>query len=642
MSKSKNVKTNKQKTSQFFLNKNVFISLSLITLLTLVVYSPGFQASFLNWDDDVSVTENYLIRNLTPGSIKNIFFTTSQGGYNPMIFLTFAIEYHFYHLNPARFHITNIILHLINSLLVFWLIFLICKNNIISFLTALFFCIHPLHVEAVAWITARKDVLYTLFYLSSIVAYIYYLRKNKKNLFYALSIILFILSVLSKPVAVTLPAILILIDYYQKGKFEVKFIYDKIPFFIISIVFSVVTITKGTFETKYTAFDNVLIFFHSILFYLYKLILPVNLAPVYPGPSKTNGMMPLIYFLAPIIILGLTFYVIKHKRNYLNLMFACLFFIITILPVSNIILIVNSSLVFDRFTYVPYIGLFFFISTMVYYLYNKTYVDNKKKQSLIISISVFLIIILSYLSFQRANVWKDSITLWSDMIEKYPDNPDGFCYRAEAYNNIQNFNNALSDYNTAIKIDSTKDNFFNDRGNLFRNEKEFDKAILDYEKAIQINPKSWVVYNNLGIVYTYKKKYDEALNCYDKSVDQKSDYSHPYINKGNLYSEKQNYDSSMIAYNKAVEIDPYYPNTFFLRAKIYNKKQDYQQAIIDFNKAISLDPDFETAYQQLTITYFLAKDYNKAWDNIYTMRSKKYPLDKQFIETLQKESGRNY
>src|SRR3989339_423851 len=218
--------------------RNIIFSVCLILIVTFISYHSSIKNDFVNWDDNLYITGTNKIRELSLKSIVN-FFTS------------FDIEYKFFKLNPHAYHLTNLILHLINCLLVFWLIVLLSKKASVSFIVALLFGIHPLHVESVAWISERKDVLYALFYLGSIISYIYYLKgetlhfiqgdSKKQNdggkKYYYYSIFLFLLSLLSKSMAVTLPFVLILTDYLNNKKINKNTLKEKIPFFILSIVF---------------------------------------------------------------------------------------------------------------------------------------------------------------------------------------------------------------------------------------------------------------------------------------------------------------------------------------------------------------------------------------------------------------------
>lgn len=626
--------------------KSILISLFLIAAVTLIVYSPVFHAGFLNWDDNTYVLDNSTIRNLTPESVGYMFSSTTLNSYNPLVILSFAIEYKFSALNPVTYHVVNLIIHTINSLLVFWLIFLVCRNKLVSLFTALLFSIHPMHVEAVAWIAARKEVLYSLFYLSSVISYLYYRNKRRKPVFLVLSMLLFILAVLSKPVAVTLPAILILIDWYLDGKLVWSTLKDKAGYAFLALAFGVITYMTfskgGAVGSQFNAFDDVLIFFYSLLFYLYKLFLPVMLSPVYSYPVKDGGWLPLVYILSPAIAVCIVILIYKARRYSGALLFGTVFFLITILPVSNIIPVKNTSLVFDRFTYIPYIGLFYAFCSYLYELYSKRSSTIENSRTWIAGAMITLILVLSYLSHGYADVWSNAISLRTDMIEKYPDNAFAYYWRGDIYYKSRDYVKALIDFDEAIKRDTTKPDFFNGRGNVYRDRNEYDAAIADYTRCLKTDPGFSIAYNNLGILYTHKGNYKEAVVNYNKSIELSPSFTDAYTNKGNMYYEENNYDSALLSFNKAIEVNPLFANAYYSRGVVYIKKGEYGKAIDDISRSLHIDPDFESAYQQLTYTYYLSKDYNKSWEYLYKMKERKYSIDGKFVEKLQRESGRKF
>jgi len=648
MSRQKSSKKRSPKASQnkIWPNKPILFSLLLISVITLSVYSPVFHGGFLNWDDDRYVMDNPAIRNLSPESIGHIFSSTTLNSYNPLVILSFAVEYKFSGLNPATFHVVNLIIHLINSLFVFWLIFLVSKNNLVSLFTALLFSVHPLHVEAVAWIAARKEVLYSFFYLASIISYLYYRKNECKPVYLIISLLLFLLSVLSKPVAVTLPAILILLDWYLDGKFELKNLKNKIGYIALAVAFGIVTYFTfnkgGAVGSKFDAMDSILIFFHSLLFYIYKLFVPVMLSPVYAFPVKEGGWLPWIYIISPLIVAAIAILILKTKRYRRILLFGTVFFLMTILPVSNIIPVKNTSLVFDRFTYIPYIGLFFIFCVILSEIYTKGKVKIQDLRTWIAVSVISVVLVLSYLSYEYAMAWSNAISLRTDMIEKYPDNAFAYFWRGDIYYKSRDYARALDDFNTAIRLDSTDADFFNGRGNVYRDQNIYDLAIADYDRCFRLNPQFSIAYNNLGILYTNKGNYAEALANYNKSIEIAPDFTDAYTNRGNMYFEENNYDSALVSFNKALEVNPIFANALYSRGVVYKRKGEYGKAIDDLLQSLQIDPDFESAYQQITYVYYLNKDYNKSWDYLYKMKDKKFTLDNKFIEKLQKESGRKF
>ncbi len=611
------------------------------------MYFPAFGNNFLNWDDNYVVTGNTAVRSISFDNIKHIFSSTSLNSYNPLVILSFAIEYHFTRLNPKVFHSVNIILHILNTLLVFFLFYKLSKNYLIAVITALLFSIHPMHTEAVAWITSRKEVLYSFFYLGSLITYLFY-RESKSeagNLkYYVTSVLLFILSILSKPVAVTLTPVLILIDYLLDGKFSLKQIKNKIPFIIISIVFSVITyftFSKATaVGSAYNAFNSVLVFFYSNMFYLQKLILPFGLSPVYPISSDST--LPLLYYLSPVLIIALSLILYKYFRNNKYVIFGFLFFIVTILPVTQLIPVKNTSVVFDRFTYIPYLGFFFVIGFYFNEIYNRKVLKTENARPVSILIGLAVIIMFSYLSNVRAGVWNNDETLWTDAIEKYPESPIGYNNRGDYYYRMKDYNKSIADYNTAIKIDSNNTDFYNNRGMSYRDRGEYSQALRDFSKAIEKNDRNSSAYNNLGILFTYKNEVPNADLNFKKALEINPDYADVYGNTGNLLFTQQKFDSAIISYDKALSINPDFTNGYYGRGLSFLRLARYDDALKDFRKAESLEPSFADAYSQEAYTYYLLKDYNRSWETIHKIRELGFQVDSKFLNMLVTESGRKF
>ena len=301
----------------------ITVLLILIILITFISFYPSLSNGFTNWDDTEYVTENPVIFNLNIENIKNIFDFTNEESYRtnilvkslyvPLTMLSFAVDHHFFKFNPFGYHLTNLILHLFNTIFVFWFIYLLRKNIFMAFFVSLLFGIHPMHVESVAWITERKDVLYSFFFLLSLISYVYYVRKNHIILL-IITFILFTLSLLSKPMAITLPVLLILIDFYEKRKFEKKTIFEKIPFFILSFIevlisFKISSIYKTVKDSdvQRSFFYGVGLAGYGFLFYIKKMFAPVNLSPIYPHTAqiKTFSNLPLFFKLSPAISAGI-------------------------------------------------------------------------------------------------------------------------------------------------------------------------------------------------------------------------------------------------------------------------------------------------------------------------------------------------
>jgi hypothetical protein len=294
----------------------------IVASVTFVVYLPALNNEFVNWDDPTYVYENYQIRSIDFGFLKWIFTAVVSGNWHPLTMFTHALDYSFWGLDPRGHHLTSIIFHTFNTLLVFILVvqLLGCgragktgipngftgpdkKALIAGIVTALVFGIHPVHVESVAWISERKDVLSVFFFLLSVLAYLKYTssRNSKRSISYGACLLLFTMALMSKPMAVTLPVVLLILDYYPLGRMSLEgglkgakwSLLEKVPFFVLSLLSSLITIwaqhTGGALTTleAYPLKVRILVALRAYAFYIYKMVLPIDLAPFYPYPRSS-------------------------------------------------------------------------------------------------------------------------------------------------------------------------------------------------------------------------------------------------------------------------------------------------------------------------------------------------------------------
>jgi len=478
-----------------------------ILLLTAIVYSNSIGNGFVLWDDDVYIYYNPLIRDLSLQGIKKIFISNYTDNYTPLTYFTNAIEYKFFGLNPKAYHFFNLVFHLLNVWLVFQLISFLIKtqsasnnyslithrSSLVPAFVALFFAIHPMHVESVAWATERKDVLYSFFFLLSLI---YYIKEGNKN--YLLSILFFLLSCLSKLMAVTLPLVLILIDYY-KNKFQIsnfKSLIKYIPFITISIILGITAMYTSNRDSgvgidaipDFSFLDRIFLASYAVLFYIFKLFVPINLSAIYPFPIKENGIFPIEYYVAPIIILLIFWGIFKLKNYRKEVAFGMLFFLITISIVLQFIPN-GKGVVAERYTYIPYIGFFFcFAHTL-------SKIEGKIKSYLTI-ILIGYAIIFSILTYQRNKVWKDTLTLFSDVIEKNPTIALAYNQRGFARQLEQDYAGAMQDYSQAISINPNYTEAYINRGTVKHLQQDYHGAIVDYTEVIRIKPTDVDAYFN--------------------------------------------------------------------------------------------------------------------------------------------------
>lgn len=474
-------------------------------------------------------------------------------------------------------HITSLILiiHILNSLLVLLIFKKLSKNNLTALIISALFAVHPLHVESVAWISERKDMLYSLFYLSAILSYLYFRSGlNKKYEVYVY--ILFILSCLSKAPAVTLPLILVAIDFYYEKKFTIKQFKDKIPLFLLSIIFGIINISaqyKASFSgielevPQTNIFEKLLIACYNYWFYIYKAIIPYKLSAFYPYPQTEPGGLPVIFYLSPLIVAVLIFAVWLSKKYDNKIYFGFIFYTFTIFPVLQFVP-VGRSISADRFAYIPIIGLLFIISLLISYIHINI-LKSKYYQRAFITIIFFVIIFFSYLSNSQSHIWQNSMSLYTDMLDK---NPGNFI----AYNN---------------------------RGTIFLKAGDYQKAESDFMNALNYNSKYATAYNNMGLLMHNKSDYDNAIKYFSKAIELNNSYAEAYFNMGLSYFRKNETDKAIELYKKSLEIDNNFAIAYNNLGNAYVTKEQPNDAILNFQKAVEIDPNYSVAHYNLAVSY---------------------------------------
>jgi len=550
-----------------------WILVGLILLVTAIAYSNSVTNGFVNWDDDLYVYTNQDIRHLDGAAIYE-FFTRSFGKmYAPVTMISYALDYRIGELDATTYHRTNLILHLLNVSLVFYLLYLLTGQTAIAVISALLFGIHPLHVESVAWISERKDLLYSFFYLCGLTAYICFLNKNRERKYYFFTILFFLLSLLSKSAAVTFPLILLLIDYYKGKKLTFKDNLDKIPFFLMAIGFGILSLlsqkvigTNVDYVQGYTILDRAFLGAYSFAFYLVKSIFPSGLSALHPMPMKPGGVLPVAYYLSVVVFIGffwLLVKVIRLKTNEIlkkDVLFCLLFFLFTIVLI--LFIPVGEAVVAERYTYLPYIGIFMILGRFYLHFKQKRIPSFPELKHWCAAAVILVMVLFAGITYGRNRVWKDTVSLFSDVIAKHPD-------AGLAYNN---------------------------RGNIRIEQKDFKGAMEDLNKAIDL--KFWNAYNNRGILRNRIGDYKNAIEDFNRAeLYVKLDKAKVYYNRGIAKLNLGNFKGAEEDFGSAIQIDPRYSSAYSNRGLVrYENLSDFKGAIRDLDRAISLDPTDPYAY----------------------------------------------
>lgn len=483
--------------------RNTLILVGII-MFTFLLFAKSIYYNFIGFDDPEYIVNNGLIRNLSINGLKDIFTTPVIGMYNPLTFVVYAIEYKLFGLSPSGYHFFNLLFHLIAVVLVFKFIYKLTGRYETASVVAILFAVHPMHVSVVTWLSQLKTSLCVVFYFSALISYLKYLQngyKNKQLLFVNL---FFVLALLSKPSAVTIPLMLFLIDYYFSRKINKQMIFEKTPLLIFSLGMGFLTLYTHAEDSifsinkEYSLINNLLIANYSVVFYLEKIIFPFNLSAIYPYPESTI-YLPLKYYLALPVIPLLFYLIIKTGAFRKELIFGLLFFIISISVVIRIVPAGFFSAA-NRYSYLSYTGLFFIIGQFITYTLDYKFSFSATVRKYVISGFFTLLAVFSLLTAIRISVWEDSISLFSDVISKYPKVPVAYSNRGYAKALLGDYHAAWVDLNTAIELDSMSIQAYLNRAITETALGKYDESKADLQKVIEMDPKCGAAYYDRGIL----------------------------------------------------------------------------------------------------------------------------------------------
>jgi tetratricopeptide (TPR) repeat protein len=598
------------------------ILLFAVLTITVVLYVPMFKNLLTNWDE-IYILHNPYLKNFSFENFTNIFTVFYSGNYHPLTLLSLTLDYKLGGIHPWAYQSTNLLFHLCNT----WLVYIFIKSLlkkfasslnylVIALITALLFGIHTLQVESVVWISERKNVLYTFFFLLSLIAYIKYLD-HKTYKFYVYSVVLFMFSLLSKGMAVPLSLCIILIDYFAgRNLLSRKVILEKIPYLILALVFgyiailaqhSIDAIQEGSY---FNLLDRIAIASYGFIQYLLKLCFPFHLSAFYPYPTKTGTFLPFKFYAYIVLLLSFLIILWQYFRHHKMFLFGILFFMINISIVIQL-LPVGDAIMSDRYVYVASIGFFFIIG------YYGSVLWQKRMGYRIIALSVLTAygLLLSAQTYHRVSVWKDSEFLWSDAITNYPENND------RAFQNLGNISyekgnypQALQYYNQVLQMHlpnkSAYSKAYIGTGLVKQALNDMQGALNDYNNSISYHP-SYEGYYNRAVLKIALGALNDALTDLDKALEMDSLRTEAYNNRGAVFCQLGYYAEAMQNYIKVLQIEPQNNKAYLGRGLLKQAMNDMQGAMSDFNIALSMDPSYD-GYLDRAVLKIALKDFEGA------------------------------
>ncbi len=450
--------------------KNILILVAFV----FAIFYPCLKADFINLDDNGHILNNTVLHDLSLNSIKQIFTQTLNGTYVPLTALSFAIEKHFFGFDPFVFHLNNLLLYAGVVVLVLLLAKRMGLSLKAGFLAALIFAIHPMKVESVAWVTERKDVLYALFYLLALHQYWSYLKTLSKKHYFAVFFLGF-LSILAKPMALSLPLILLVFDWFYGRRMSQRVLIEKIPilFYVIVIAWISYALNVRNLPGDITS-QGVLIWIWSLVFYLWKFIFPFSVYPYYALPHPIS-LFYWPYFLSVVFFLVLVFLLVRFRHHKLFI-FAFLYYFCSIF----FLLRFNGSffsVVSDRFMFLPCLGICFFAGS---------WADRRVKTRGGIIIFYIFLVLMGIKTNLQCRVWHDSISFWNEVIREYPDYYRGYTNRGAALYQQGRDDLAFNDYTRAIALNPDAAKAYYNRGIIYYLRGQDNKALDDFNKAKKI------------------------------------------------------------------------------------------------------------------------------------------------------------
>ncbi len=597
-------------------NKKLFV-LFVILSIVFLAFSSTLSNQFTGLDDPKHLLENPHILSLDKENIVSMFSSTINKTYIPLTTLSFAVEYHFFKFEPFIYHLDNLLLHLAVTGLVFYFGCQLGLSVLAAGLGALLFGVHPMRVESVAWVTERKDVLYAFFYMLSLCQYWSYLTKKKYSSF-CFSVIFGILSVLAKPMALSLPLVFCVLDWFHQRRFNRAAVIDKLIHFAYIVPIIWITSSLHDRPPSSDVVEALLTAVWSLMFYIQKFIYPLDLSSIYELPRPISLENPEFLFASGFLIIYMICAIYYRGHRWFS--FANLFFIVSIFFLIRFKPDKDVNIVGDRFMYLPSLGFCFLFGVCMENIFFWSREQKFKFSWLIIMCLSVMFGVLSVKTYKRSQIWYDDFTLWENTLQKTWHNPFPYFGRGKMYHNRGEYRKAIADYTKTIELGPKWIRAYNNRGVLYYKLGVIDLAIADYTKAIELDPAFVKAYSNRGTIYYELKKDNLALYDYNKAIELDPEFAMSYANRGLLYYALFKDDLALADFDKAIELDPKAVRTYVGRADLYSHTNRYLLAIKDLTKAIKLDPFDGEIYSARSKCYLAVKEDQKA--SIDAMRAR--------------------
>ncbi len=578
----------------------------LLAAAVWVVFGQTLQHGFINFDDDVYVYENAQVsQGLSLGGIVSAFGHSVNFNWHPLTMLSYMLDYQLHGLEAGGYHLTNVLLHGAAAIVLFLVLRRMTGFLWRSAFVAAVFAIHPLRVESVAWVAERKDVLSGLFFMLTLGTYVWYVRDPRRWFRYVAVVFFFALGLMSKPMLVTLPFVLLLLDYWPLNRFTTtvngpklssvtsRLILEKIPLLALSAAGCLVTLaTQEKIIAPLPLSLRVSNAGVACATYLRQMVYPGDLAAYYP--FKEEGLPLWEVALSLLLLVLISALALRWRRTRPWLLVGWLWYLIMLVPVIGLVPSGVRAHA-DRYTYLPQIGLYLIIAWAATGLV----AGWRYRRVVLGGCSTVILTALICCARTQASYWRNSETLWIHALACTSDNVIAYNNLGNALFQKGNVDEALVHYQKALEINPDYAEAHVNLGNALLQKGNVDEAIVHYQKALQIEPDYAKAHVNLGSVLFQKGDVDEAIAHFQKALQINPDNAVTCVDLGYALLQKGNVDEAIAQYQTALQINPDYAKAHNNLGNALLQKGDLDEAIVHYQKALQINPDYATARNNL-------------------------------------------
>jgi protein O-mannosyl-transferase len=579
--------------------REVWIVLAVIVTATWIAYRPVSDAGFVNWDDNHHVFENTQLAKPMRETARYYFGPHHViGNYIPLTMMMYSFEYKIAGMRPSFYHKVNLAIHIVNAMLVFWLILLLAGDISAAGFVAALFALHPMHVESVAWISELKDLLYTHAFLAGLIWYWHFLQKEKVS-HLVMTFVCFVISVLAKPAAVVFPLFLVLMDYYHSAKLPGRRSWlQKIPFFALAVIFSIVAIRMqeegGLLVIEHSPGYRLLFAAHSLVDYAVKAVVPYKLSLFYPYPDVSQ--LPWTYYAAPFVIAIVCYLIYRNRRNR-TVVFGTLFFVLPLLPVLQIIP-AGYAIKADRYTYLPYVGLFFIVSMALKRWSGDTRTGSGRRIALTVLMAAVCLICASA-TYSRAKVWKNDDSLATDLLKKNPNDPVILNNKGYVLYEQKRYEEAIPLYRHAIEKDRTYVRAYINLANAYISLNDGANAMAVADTALAHAPGDFYLMMLKAYLESARGERRAAISWYERAVKVRPASHDLYERLASEYYEVKEYAKSLAMLEACLKLEPSNYLTLNSKGYVLLLLKRYSEAMSCFEASIRIKPDYKIALENI-------------------------------------------